>query len=694
MSKNFGQSIRLSVAPRRAPYFHLTIKPVILASEAGIKVQDDIASCPLFGTNRNLRTGRQDMVERMEVAMERLVYIFSRFVFVLFLSAMSVTAFADEPEKQRVLLLYYDNQGNMSNLVESFDKGLRSAFMEQESRQIDLTVEYTDLSGHPSKTYENQLLDLFKTKYAESPPDLIIANMNPYSSFLARLCDDLFPETEIIFSFYDASFLDVLDRFPGRSAGVYVESGREDTPNLIERLLPRTKNIVFIGGATEVEKNTIQRLVAMFKAHEDRFNITYLIGTPVAEILDIVGNLPEDAIIYFTTYNGDRNGNIDLSHNVLSLLSDRAHVPIFSFNDAYLGYGLLGGELTSSEEIGKTVAQMALRVLGGEAPGDIEPVKMTGQYIFNWQQLQKWGIDENRLPAESIIKNREYTFFEKYKRRIIFWAGVTLLQFCLITYLIITLVLWKRSERERTRLESALRQSQKMEAIGTLAGGIAHDFNNILSAIIGFTELTLMETEKGSQAESNLQMVLKGSLRARDLVSHILAFARKSMEETSLIRIRPIAQDVLKLLQSTVPSSIEIKTNFTSDSKIMANTARIHQIFLNICNNAVEAMKGQSGTISVDVSDVTLTGDDILRPGKYVKIWISDTGPGIPEAHLEQIFDPYFTTKEFGEGSGLGLSVVLGVVEGYGGRVKVDSKLNHGTTFTVYLPASTPGIKA
>jgi signal transduction histidine kinase len=379
--------------------------------------------------------------------------------------------------------------------------------------------------------------------------------------------------------------------------------------------------------------------------------------------------------------------------NLLSLISQRTDAPIFSFNDAYIGYGLLGGELTSSEEIGKTIAEIALRVLDGEKPADIEPVKITGRYTFNWKQLQKWQIDEKRLPEGSIIRNREQSFFEKYQRRIVFWTVVTLLQFALITYLGITLALRRRAERERARLESALRQSQKMEAIGTLAGGIAHDFNNILAAVVGYTELTMVTMKKGSQEASNLQEVLKGALRAKDLVSHILAFAKKSMEGTSRLHIRTVSEDVLKILRSTLPPSIEIETNFTSDSEITANKARIHQIFLNICTNAMEAMENETGKLTIDVSDITLTEDDVPRPGEYVRISISDTGSGIPEKHLDQIFAPYFSTKEFGRvaGAGLGLSVVIGTVEGCGGKIQVGSKLNQGTTFTIYLPVSKPG---
>jgi hypothetical protein len=162
------------------------------------------------------------------------------FALVLCLSILPVSTFADESKKKSVLLLYYDNQGNISDLVESFDKGLRSAFGDRIGLQIELNVEYTDFSRNSSPAYLDQLAGLFKLKYGGTPPDLIIVNLDPYSDFLASLCYDLFPKAKIVFSLFDVAFLDALDRFPGRSTAVYIESGRDDSPDLIQRVLPET----------------------------------------------------------------------------------------------------------------------------------------------------------------------------------------------------------------------------------------------------------------------------------------------------------------------------------------------------------------------------------------------------------------------------------------------------------------------
>ena len=244
---------------------------------------------------------------------------------------------------------------------------------------------------------------------------------------------------------------------------------------------------------------------------------------------------------------------------------------------------------------------------------------------------------------------------------------------------------------ELKRLESQLLQSQKLEAIGNLAGGIAHDFNNILSAVIGYAELSLADVDHGSAVEKNLREILRAGVRARDLVKHILTFARRSDDELKPVKVSTVAIEVLKLLRSTLPTSIAISAQINSDSLAMADPTQIHQIFMNLCTNAAHAMEAKGGTLTVSLSDVTFTGRDhdsaLARiPGPYLKLMIADTGVGIPEAHLDSIFEPYFTTKSQGEGTGLGLSVVHGIVKGYDGEILVESNEGQGTVFTIFLP--------
>ncbi|RLB76707.1 MAG: hypothetical protein DRH24_17435 [Deltaproteobacteria bacterium] len=251
----------------------------------------------------------------------------------------------------------------------------------------------------------------------------------------------------------------------------------------------------------------------------------------------------------------------------------------------------------------------------------------------------------------------------------------------------------KRAENERKQLESQLLQAQKMESIGNLAGGIAHDFNNILTSVIGYTELSLDEVEKGTHIEDNLQEVYTAGKRAKDLVRQILAFARQSEEELKAIQIDTIAIEVLKFIRSSIPTTIEIKQNIESDSLIMGNATQIHQILMNLFTNAAHAMEDTGGILEFGLKDVLIdrgvTHEKLgLKPGNYIELKVSDNGVGIAPEIIDSIFDPYFTTKGPGEGTGMGLAMVHGTIESYGGKISVDSKPGQGTLFTIYLPVT------
>jgi PAS domain S-box-containing protein len=250
-----------------------------------------------------------------------------------------------------------------------------------------------------------------------------------------------------------------------------------------------------------------------------------------------------------------------------------------------------------------------------------------------------------------------------------------------------------RQYEDKKKLEYQLRQAQKMEAIGTLAGGIAHDFNNILAAIIGYTELADLQVPEGNKAKKNLKEVLKAGRRARDLVKQILAFSRKGEQERIPIQISPIVKEALKLLRSSLPTTIEIRQNIESDIGIVeADPTQIHQILMNLCTNASHAMREEGGILEVGIRNVEAGSWDSefgqldMPPGNYLRLTVSDTGQGMTPEVLERLFEPYFTTKEKGEGTGLGLSVVHGIVKNYGGTITAYSEPGKGTIFHVYLP--------
>jgi PAS domain S-box-containing protein len=250
----------------------------------------------------------------------------------------------------------------------------------------------------------------------------------------------------------------------------------------------------------------------------------------------------------------------------------------------------------------------------------------------------------------------------------------------------------KNAEREKAELEAQLRQSQKIEAVGMLAGGIAHDFNNILYAILGYTDLAMRGLPADSPIRERLAGVIKAATRAADLVSQILTFSRQTKKKRKPILIQEVVEETLKLMRELLPTTIEIRGNVAAGcGPVLADPTEIQQVIMNLCTNSYHAMREHAGILTVSLEQVKVdhtlsAGGSDPPPGHYAKLSVSDTGHGMDKATLERIFLPYFTTKKVGEGTGLGLATVHGIVKSHEGVITVHSEPGRGTTFDIFFP--------
>ena len=250
----------------------------------------------------------------------------------------------------------------------------------------------------------------------------------------------------------------------------------------------------------------------------------------------------------------------------------------------------------------------------------------------------------------------------------------------------------KKAEEELKKLEEQQRQAQKMEALRTLAGGIAHEFNNVLGTIVGFAELTMDLLPEDGRGQYNLKKVLSASDRAAEMVDQILSFSSREEKEYKPVYLNNILKEALFLLRSSLPPTIEIQANLEDkQARVLADLIQVHQVIMNICSNAAYAMKEKGGILEISLHEVTIAATAIaqedIKPGRYQQILIRDTGHGMDEATKKRIFEPYFTTKRVGEGSGMGLSVVHGIVKNHGGTITIDSEPEKGTIVHILLPA-------
>lgn len=698
-------------------------------------------------------------------------------------------------------------------------EGIRDVLSGQTDHIVDLQVEYMDSKKYSDPILRQALFELFKYKFRDTSFAAVLVSDNYAFDFAAQYAEELFPGVPVVFCGVNDLRPDML---PHRTdvTGVEERFDLKGTLDLALALHPGKKRLIVIGDRSVTGVAIANQVRDQLPAYRDRLEWEFWDSYRLEEILGLVEKVPADALIFFIPFYQAIGDRFYSAEEVVAEIGGHSDAPIYTCWDFLVGAGTVGGRVIQGREHGRLAASMVLRILAGERASDIPRVAPVGElFLFDYNGLERFHIQEGDLPRGSEILNKPYYFFRINPQ--IFWIIMVALALLAATlvFLVINisrrrmveekiraqlsfltllldnipqLVFWKdrdqryqgankafaaffgladpavvvgktnpevlprwwdhagmaeeadrevmRSETPRRlmrlafsrddgdpawlelnkvplrdrkglvvgtlstaedvtdkeRLEARLRQSQKMEAVGTLAGGLAHDFNNILTTIINSTEMALLDVDGDSQAAEDLRRVLAASRRGAGIVRQILTFSRPSRENFREADIAGPVMEATGLVAATLPGNIRLETDIQVVKAVCrADPNQIHQVVMNLCANAYQALRASGGVIRVVLCRVRLTDEEglplDLPAGRYLRLCVADDGPGIDPQIIDNIFDPFFTTRKDDGGTGLGLAVVQGIVRNHNGRVAVASTPGRGAAFSVYLPCAEAG---
>ncbi len=722
-------------------------------------------------------------------------------------------------DKEKKTVLYLNSYHNGYHWSDGLLEGIRTV-LNQSRYKVDLQIEYMDAKKYDYNLIAGNLYALYKEKFKDEAFDVIILSDNDALNFINQYRDDLFQGVPVVF----CGVNDLKDEeiAAGNITGIVEIYDFIGTLKAAKNLHPTKDRLVFLIDTSTTGTAIRHQAEKLIQDNNLGLQIEFWTQLTLEQTQKRVSELPNNTFLFIAPYYQSINGRFYTAEEVTQAISQHSSLPIYSSWEFMVGYGTVGGKVLSAIEDGRTAGKMALQILNGTKADAIPIVRETnrGLFVFDYQVMDKLGINQDLLPANSRIINAPKAIYSLSKE--LFWTmmvSFVILFLALVSMVgamlerrkverkitdqltfqqtlmdtIPQLVSWKDMEgrylganqafmdffgiddldrvvgkntgeilndkiysewslevdtsvlsrnqpfrkmrrkvsdiqgaeawievnkvpligqgnrlvgvlttaeniTKEQNLEKQLLQSQKLEAIGTLAGGIAHDFNNILTSIINSTELAIGDVEAGSRTETDLARVLKAARRGGRLVQQILSFSRPSKEGFRPTDLSLVIQEVIQLLEASLPANITVQNRALPEKNffVHADPTQMHQAILNLCTNAFHALRMTGGTIDLDLKRVidekTIATPDHAAGRRYIKLSVSDNGPGIIPEILDKIFDPFFSTKSKTEGTGLGLAVVHGIVKSHQGSIQVRPGDTGGAVFTIVLPEAQAGI--
>jgi len=604
----------------------------------------------------------------------------------LLLFFLPAVALADEAVAPKTVLVLYEETRALAAVAET-DDAIRSTLQAGSTLPIRLYEEYLGLSWFPEEARELELRDLLQKTYAARRPDVVIVWGTGGLHFLLRHRAEMFEGVPIVFCAVDPALLPRLDA----SSAVTGVSRRIDwtsSLDLIRRLHPGTREVAIVTGSGALDIRWEAEARRALADYRGVATVTYLARQPMPQLLKTVESLSAGTVVLYGAILRDGAGRPYLPHEALDLLSNVSRVPIYAVTPSMLGHGAVGGRFLDFAAQGVTTAQLALRILGGERLGPADIVEADNPYLFDWRQLRRWGIDESRLPAGSVVRFREASVWDLYKSHIIAAVVVIAMQSGLIAMLLVQRARSRRAEDQARARRDELAHAQRVATMGELSASLAHEITQPLTAIAANAQAArrmLATSADGDELKEALVDIAGDAERAGWIVQRVRAMVRKQPGERQPVDINATVTGVTAILRrDIVQADISLQLRLAEDlPRVLGDAVQLQQVVLNLLVNACQAMADV-----VDGPRVLRIETAEPRPGS-IEISVADTGAGLAAPELERMFEPFVSTKA--EGLGMGLSINRSIVEAHGGRIVAARNPERGLTLRVTLPTARNG---
>jgi signal transduction histidine kinase len=563
----------------------------------------------------------------------------------------------------------------------------REELFKQSPDKIDLYE--ASLEGARFQQLDEQapLVEYLAALFRSRKLDLIVTMGAPAAFFIQKYRAQLYPSTPVVIGGLEQRAIDHA-MLTSNEAPVAVALDFGKWIENILRVAPDTTHIAWIIGASPLERFWTEEFRRASQPFADRVSFEWFNDLPFEEMLKRMSKLPPHSAAFYSFVLVDAAGVPLDKESVLPKLRAATNAPIFSYVENYLGQGVVGGPMMSTEEVGRRMAEAAVRILKGEVPGDLKvpPLAITVPQ-YDWRELQNWHISENRLSAGSLVRFREPTVWQQYRWQIALICAVLLLQGAMISGLV-----FERRRRVLAEIQSRQRSAElahinRYSVASELTATIAHEINQPLGAILVNIETAELMIGSPSPNLREIQEILsdirRDDQRASEVIGRLRSLLKKAPFELKHIDLNDVAGETIKFLSAlAIAREVEL-TDFIAPAPlpIKGDRVQLQQVIVNLIVNAMDAM---SGMPSMERRITLSTG----RDGNSADLSISDVGPGIPPERLKQVFEPFFTTKP--EGMGMGLSIARAIVEAHGGHLSALNRQARGAAFSIRLPLAAP----